>query len=159
MRKILNVGLPRTGTQSLTEALRLLGFSVEHYPTTWDVIEAHDACTEVRFPMAKLTRKFPGSRYILTIRESRSWLASVERTWPKSTPDWNPFWSASPAEWLPLHLDRIAEVVKAVPPSDLLLMDICGGDGWDKLCSFLSLPVPDGPFPHLDAVPRWPVLS
>jgi hypothetical protein len=33
-------------------------------------------------------------------------------------------------------------------PRDLLVMDIPGGDGWGKLCDFLSLPTPDRPFPH-----------
>jgi hypothetical protein len=27
-------------------------------------------------------------------------------------------------------------------------MDITAGDGWEKLCGFLGMPVPDAPFPH-----------
>jgi hypothetical protein len=33
---------------------------------------------------------------------------------------------------------------------DLLVIDLCGGEGWDALCRFLGLPVPDGPFPWED---------
>jgi hypothetical protein len=33
---------------------------------------------------------------------------------------------------------------------DLLIMDICGGDGWEKLCPFLGVPVPSVPFPDLN---------
>src|SRR5204863_4300532 len=32
-------------------------------------------------------------------------------------------------------------------PGDLLVMDISGGDGWEVLCPFLGIPVPDVPFP------------
>ena len=33
-------------------------------------------------------------------------------------------------------------------PNDLLEMSIVDGDGWEKLCPFLKLPVPAEPFPH-----------
>lgn len=154
--KILNVGLPRTGTQTLTTALRILGIRAEHYATSLEFIARHEACTEVPFPIATLVSRFPGSRFVLTIRDSASWLASIERTLPKATPTWNPFWSAPPSDWLALQLDRIIEAVRTVPPGDLLIMDICGGDGWDKLCPFLSLPVPGESFPRDDVVPTWP---
>ena len=36
-------------------------------------------------------------------------------------------------------------------PDDLLEMDITAGDGWDKLCPFLSVPVPEAAFPRLNA--------
>ena len=34
-----------------------------------------------------------------------------------------------------------------IPADRLLVMDITAGDGWDKLCPFLDLPVPTTPFP------------
>jgi hypothetical protein len=41
------------------------------------------------------------------------------------------------------------EQVKAVvPPERLLVMDVSAGDGWNKLCPFLGLPVRSEPFPH-----------
>ncbi len=36
-------------------------------------------------------------------------------------------------------------------PDDLLILDICGGDGWEKLCNFLSLPIPSVDFPFENA--------
>ena len=30
---------------------------------------------------------------------------------------------------------------------DLLVLDICGGEGWEKLCKFLHVPVPNKKFP------------
>jgi hypothetical protein len=41
------------------------------------------------------------------------------------------------------------ERVKAtVPPEKLLVIDVTAGDGeWNKICSFLNVPVPSQPFP------------
>lgn len=34
-------------------------------------------------------------------------------------------------------------------PNDLLVMNICNGDGWELLCPFLSEPIPNMPFPYV----------
>lgn len=39
------------------------------------------------------------------------------------------------------------ELVRRVVPKERLL-EYRVGEGWDKLCSFLEVPVPDHPFPH-----------
>ena len=41
---------------------------------------------------------------------------------------------------------HIAEVKRTVPPEKLLVFDV--REGWEPLCAFLGVPVPDGPFPH-----------
>ena len=44
---------------------------------------------------------------------------------------------------------RIQEVKRAVPADRLLVFDV--QEGWEPLCRFLDVPVPDGrPFPHLN---------
>ena len=43
------------------------------------------------------------------------------------------------------HL-RAKEVRATIPPERLLVFDVA--DGWDPLCAFLDVPVPEGPFPH-----------
>ncbi len=40
------------------------------------------------------------------------------------------------------------EVISTVPSAQLLIYDI--HDGWDPLCRFLDVPVPETPFPHLN---------
>ncbi|MFV0526353.1 MAG: sulfotransferase family protein [Acidimicrobiales bacterium] len=47
---------------------------------------------------------------------------------------------------------RTAEVVATVPPDRLLVFDVA--DGWEPLCAFLDVPVPDEPFPHVNDR-RW----
>jgi hypothetical protein len=46
------------------------------------------------------------------------------------------------------YLDHNAGVIQNVPEERLLVMDITAGDGWEKLCGFLGVPIPDLPFPH-----------
>ena len=35
-------------------------------------------------------------------------------------------------------------------PDDLLVLDVVGGEGWERLCPFLGLAPPDEPFPHFN---------
>ena len=35
-------------------------------------------------------------------------------------------------------------------PGDLLVMNICEGEGWEKLCPFLGVPIPNEPFPNVN---------
>jgi hypothetical protein len=44
---------------------------------------------------------------------------------------------------------HIEEVQRKVPPERLLVYDVA--TGWDPLCRFLGQPVPDEPFPHVNA--------
>jgi hypothetical protein len=51
------------------------------------------------------------------------------------------------------HATRVFEehnqsVIDAIPPSNLLVYR--PGDGWEPLCRFLDVPVPDEDFPHLN---------
>jgi len=41
---------------------------------------------------------------------------------------------------------RAEDVRTAIAPERLLVFDVA--DGWEPLCTFLDVPVPDGPFPH-----------
>jgi hypothetical protein len=41
-----------------------------------------------------------------------------------------------------------AEVRRSVPPERLLVFDV--REGWEPLCDFLGVEVPDEPFPHLN---------
>jgi hypothetical protein len=45
-----------------------------------------------------------------------------------------------------VYLDHIGEVQATVPADRLLTYDV--KDGWEPLCAFLGVPVPDEPFPH-----------
>lgn len=53
---------------------------------------------------------------------------------------------------------RQAEVVAAIPPERLLIFDVV--QGWEPLCAFLGVAVPDQPFPHRnDSASFWDFLG
>lgn len=39
-------------------------------------------------------------------------------------------------------------VIDSVSPEKLLVMNICAGDGWEKLCPFVGCEIPTTPFPR-----------
>lgn len=163
--KILGIGLSKTGTTSLSEALRILGFTTVHCPTSIDHILSHDAATDISVSCGFefLDTMLPGSRFIYTIRPIDGWLASIRRhVLGYSNPQdhvrklWTAMygWSESSIPqfshaWLQ-HKDRVERHFME-RPGDLLTLNIFEGDGWPILCNFLDKPIPTVPFPHLNA--------
>jgi len=102
-RKLFGIGLSRTGTSSLNDALVVLGLPSAHYPSdpaTRAAVAAHLAGggrVELRLPVlddhvgltdtpvccvyGALDRAYPGSKFVLTVRDEDAWLRSCERYW------------------------------------------------------------------------------
>lgn len=77
---VWGIGLTRTGTSSLNEALLLLGIESVHWPTTAELLNAPlaaatDESVAAVFPY--LDARYPGSKFILTTRGRSSWIASA----------------------------------------------------------------------------------
>lgn len=166
--KIFGIGLSRTGTTSLTQALTVLGLRARHYFFDLDAIEQLDAATDTPIARAykQLDRAYPGSRFVLTVRDMDDWIASC-RNFFDSPPE-----PGSDEEQLALdiygcigfdeqkfraryvaHLEGVQEYF-ANRPSDLLIMNICNGDGYELLCPFIGRPIPSEPFPHYNSI-EW----
>lgn len=148
--KVINIGLPRTGTYSLTLALIHLGYKTVHYPKKIECIEGYDAATEVRFSYAELNQFYPESLFIYTTRDLSSWLRSCERHKKNYVSGWNPFWEKE-SNWVEIKKNKDQEIEYIVQFSNrVLIMDICNGDGWVKLCDFLKKPIPCVAFPNVN---------
>lgn len=52
------------------------------------------------------------------------------------------------------YLEHNERARRRIPPERLLIMDITSGDGWEKLCPFLGVPIPPHPFPHKHEIPE-----
>jgi hypothetical protein len=91
MTKIFGLGLPKTGTVSLAQALTTMGYNTIHNPWKfhhqilmdanfrWDA-EPWDALVHFGYHhFRQLNREYPGSKWILTIRDVGEWLDSCER--------------------------------------------------------------------------------
>jgi hypothetical protein len=119
---------------------------------------------------AQLDGAYSGSKFILTVRNRESWLRSSEDHWRYTLAWWDRHdgqfkrfsqfifactygtlhFNADRFRFVyDLHLRNVREYFNG-RPEDLLVMDICAGDGWEKLCPFLGFEVPEIPFPHLN---------
>lgn len=120
---------------------------------------------------------YPGSKFILTTRNESRWLESCRKHWDHAI---NPFrwqWDEQEAFSHRMHtaiygrklfdaevfLQRYrrhnAEVLEYFKnrPHDLLVMDMDKAAGWQELCPFLEVGVPDQPYPTSNVV-RVPVV-
>ena len=130
---------------------------VDRYDALFDIPVAHY--------FKELDAHYPEARFILTVRERSSWLRSCER-----------FLRPTPEQLAKLEDPKRAQIrievygvtlfdrerfeqayerhVQSVMehfagrPDDLLVMNICQGDGWPELCRFLRKPIPGAPFPR-----------
>lgn len=170
--KVFGIGLSRTGTNSLTQALQILGLSTAHFPTDYRHIYRYDAATDspVALAFQVLDIMFPSSKFILTLRSDREqWLLSMRflfeilpQKWDIQTVhprmsipklhralyhtylDWNPLQLSQAYDD---HIERVRSYFRQ-RPDDLLEIDIPSGQGWDILCPFLHKLAPDQPFPN-----------
>ena len=91
--KIFGIGLSKTGTSSLARALEILGYRTRDYPgierylrgdvtsVDLEVVDAHDALTDTPIPSfyRELDARYPGSKFVLTVRERQGWLLSCKK--------------------------------------------------------------------------------
>jgi len=169
--KVFGIGFHKTGTSSLGEALEILGYRVAgpfgvHDPKIGEtalrralqLVPEYEAFQDNPWPILfrELDTRFPGSRFILTIRETEAWLRSITRHFGgRETPmrEWiygvaNP--RGAEDRYVATFERHNADVRAhfADRPDDLLVLDLPGGAGWEELCAFLDVDVPRGPFPH-----------
>src|SRR5437667_6922343 len=182
--KIFGIGLSKTGTTSLANALQILGYKtkdnmgVVNYAThdlssvDLEVVEAYDALTDTPIPSfyRELDARYPGSRFILTVRDSDEWLKSCKKQFTQRFAEVQT--DAHKRLFLDLYgtdvfdeqrfasgyqkfVDGVRDYFKD-RPGDLLTINVAAGEGWDKLCRFLERPVPDIPFPKANVTQvRW----
>ena len=192
--KVFGIGLSRTGTSSLADALQRLGLRSIHFPADpitqaeliafyahratagrLTIVDQCDAVTDTPIvPIYKeLSELYPDSRFILTVREQDEWLPACEEFWSRSMgPLYCQYSGTAFAKYVRIvnkevygSSDFDRELFKAVyeshvkgvmswfahSPERLLILDICSGQGWKELCTFLGCPVPALAFPHTNA--------
>ena len=105
---------------------------------------------------------YPHAKVLHTVRDPNQWFDSTQATIfapdsPANNPDMAAFFDpihdyyggekrfdrASMVEMFERHT---AKVIATIPPERLLIWN--AADGWEPLCAFLGVPVPDGPIPH-----------
>jgi len=153
---IFGIGMNKTGTSSLTNALYDLGFPCLHsakkakaavranqvsgfaplHPLDRQYMAFCDS--PINYMFRELDAAYPGSRFILTIRDMEPWVVSRMSQFGSSAERHRQEWHEHVAAVLAYFSER---------QSDLLVYDLCGGEGWPPLCRFLHVPIPEHPFP------------
>jgi sulfotransferase family protein len=114
----------------------------------------------------QLDALYPGSRFILTVRNKAAWLRSIESHWrlfrqwcrcDRQFGRFSEFVATAVYGTMEFDAQRFSSVYdlheRSVRdyfrhrPRDLLVMDICAGDGWNQLCPFLDRKVFTEAFP------------
>ncbi|MEM6426928.1 MAG: sulfotransferase family protein [Cyanobacteria bacterium P01_D01_bin.128] len=163
--KVWDIGLPRTGTKTFCQAVKILGYKrVKHNPRLEHLSEldaASDAGCVVYYKY--LDYKYPNSKFVLCTRELDSWLTSAEfiyTKYPSIDRDIAILRRMMIYETVTFDRQKFidayhrhhADVRRYFQnrPDDLLEINIDAGEGWEKLCPFLELPIPEADFPHLN---------
>jgi hypothetical protein len=159
--RVLCVGYVKTGTSSFGLAMRQLGFSHFGYDRDLDDQLQHghvDRCLRWAASfnalddlpwstpafIAAFRKRYPGAYYVELDRDENQWLASYFNFF-------GPVCSSREAlSRLRTHQQRVRDILKDEP--HVLRMNVCAGEGYEKLCPFLGLPVLDQKFPWL--IPR-----
>ena len=157
--KVFCVGFWKTGTTSLFQAFKILGYRsgrlVKHLKKeneSWpELIKRcyYDAFTDdpMSFIYKELDDAFPNSKFILTIRKTESFGKSYMNYFKGKHLEKTPEEMEKILKGYKNHIKEVKKYFKD-RPDQLLIMDITKGDGWNKLCKFLEKPKPNVPFPH-----------
>jgi hypothetical protein len=165
--KVWGIGLARTGTATLCEVFRRLGYETVLHNPHFPSLETADAAADNECALfyRYLDYRFPGSKFILTTRALQDWLKSMKfilETYPVRSRQENiaifrrmTLYGTVSFDELKMtctYLRHHSEVRHYFRDRahDLLEVDFTQGDGWERICAFLDLPVADGPFPHLN---------
>ena len=136
------------------------------------ILENCDGITDLTIVpyYAQLDSIFPETKFILTIRDQKAWLNSMKTHWQEKVDDQTKSeyelkmsiryflrtavygcqsYSAARLSYVyELHHKNVLDYFKGRDNS-LLIMNINNGDGWEKLCPFLGLDIPDIEFPFI----------
>ncbi len=173
-RKVFCIGFQKTGTTSLRDAFRQMDYRYHGpYGRDWSlkrlekeyksaglaIAQEHDVVADMPWPLIyrELDEAFPGSRFILTLRDTDNWYRSIrnhfgDRPAPLQELTYGADAGApvgNEQRYREVYDNYNAEVQDyfANRDDDLLIMHLEDGDGWDALARFLGRDdLPTGPF-------------
>ena len=181
--RIFGIGMHKTATTSLHTALTILGLDSAHWAgANWakriyqemttlgrsSTLERHYALCDLPITLLfkELDKAYPGSKFILTIRDPDKWIESVRNHWDGSKNPYRHRWNTDPFthkvhkllygqrnfdadKFLARYHQHNVEVFNyfAGRSQDLLVLDmdenVPSDWKWGKLCTFLDVPTPN----------------
>jgi hypothetical protein len=164
MNKIINLGLPKTGTTSLLNALEFFHFNRGYIHNMHDN-SSNFFCGDYvhQLPVEKWIELFPSAIFLLTIRKDpgtwfKSLLAFSEKK-ANNTAVKNFRKSLYGYEmphghkniFIKKYIDHNRSVIKQCSKRNFKILCWELGDSWKELCSAIKMPIPNLPFPHKNA--------
>lgn len=169
--KVIGIGFHKTGTSTLNVALSKLGYNVlgaridlaerlirNEIDSILELTESYDAFEDNPWPLIfkDLDKKYPNSKFILTIRDEEKWLSSIVNHFGSTNTSMREFiyGVGHPAGNEDIYLKRYQKHNKDVleyfkdRKSDLLIIDWSKIEGWNELCEFIGEPILNEPLPH-----------
>jgi hypothetical protein len=162
--KVFCLGLSKTGTVSVCKALELLGLKSAHYVGV-EEFDEYDVVGDSPVPVVYkiLDEKHPGSKFILTTRDPEKWVNSFEKHFERWSIEEKTLSGTARADSVLTRYQLYGTVLfdrdKMLAgfhryhedlyeyfsdrPDDLLVIDITREAGWEEICDFLSLSVPE----------------
>jgi hypothetical protein len=183
--RVFGIGMQRTGTSSLNEAFKMYGFDSGHWESAewaqtiwWEMNKWNRSLTVEKLyalcdnPIPTLYKKldaaYPGSKFILTVRDEEKWIRSVRKFWT---------YEGNPQRWVwdtDKFSHKIHSIIYGTPkfdeqvfretyrkhnhevqqyfkdrPDDLFILDVNEKTTTDGLSGFLGLPnINNNRFPH-----------
>lgn len=193
---VIGAGFGRTGTDSMREALNILGFGPCHHmhevinnpeqrrlwselangaTADWEKL-FHGYRATVDWPSAhfwlELATAYPHAKILLTTRSSESWLKSIQNTIFRSVRENSDPRSIGrkiimdktfggrlddPDHVVAVYERHNTEVQKTIDPERLLVHQ--STDGWNPLCQFLGVAIPDSPYPRRNSAEEFNAAS
>lgn len=176
MNKLFIIGLPRTGTTSISVALLDYGFRVAHTAYTKRAFELADVISDAPCfsDYKELDKLFPDSKFVYLDRALQSWIPSMQMLLKKMLPElapksgylnpvlkrcinktFAPLTTENPLAQQHLencYLTHQQEVFNYFSNrEDFLTIDISQSDSLQRLLGFIGLEsVAAGSFPHLN---------
>jgi hypothetical protein len=163
--KVFGIGLARTGTASLNQALRTLGFTSMHFPRSYGAIMQYECLTDTSVTVGYkyLDFMFADARFILTTRDMDSWLGSIRALFAhlervgiadryhrlhEALYGTRVFDEQRMRAAYRRHHTDVLDYFGDRP--DLLVLDVTREHPYAALCEFLGREVPGSGFPHVN---------
>ena len=189
MNKVFGIGLTRTGTTTLVNMFKILGFNTKTHSyqllldwdnnnmkPLYDAVDNHTALGSIPWCLVykEMDKKYPNSKFILTVRnDDERWFNSQLNMSLMLHPDKsNPndiirdrirvakynrpiFKYNYPMDHKQHYLDvyhKHNDDVQKYFKGKNNLLTICfeNGDGWEEVCEFLDVDVPNVQLPHMN---------
>lgn len=179
-QKVFCIGSHKTATSSIAKALAMLDYNVcrrikmlENGMTESNVIDSlksrklqpifnaigdYNAFVDNPWSLVykEVDQQFPGSKFILTIRDEKEWLQSVLNYFKGYETDIRKYIYGDPSPqgneelYLATYRKHNRDVIEYFKnrPNDLLIVEVEKNMSWDTICTFLGKEIPSSIFPH-----------